>query len=345
MNLKATWKKHVLQFKFDAGTSRGVLREKTSYFLKLSDPDGAAGYGECSILPGLSSDDNPQLEQKLASVKEQLESGDLNIAEGALHDWPAINFAIETALKGLANQDPFCIVPNDFMKGETIPINGLVWMGNKQFMKEQIDSKIAMGFNCIKLKIGALDFQTELGLLAYVRKTYGNDLVLRVDANGAFSFEDSLPKLDALSKYKLHSIEQPIRAGQIENMAVLCKETPVPIALDEELVGASGSRKRHLLEAIRPQFIILKPSLVGGLSSTEDWINLAESLGIGWWITSALESNIGLNAICQFTFGKGVTIPQGLGTGKLFHNNIESPLEVGQGIIRYNSDIRWDKIF
>ncbi|HSM64126.1 MAG TPA: o-succinylbenzoate synthase, partial [Gillisia sp.] len=224
-----------------------------------------------------------------------------------------------------------------------IPINGLVWMGEKSFMKEQILSKIKDGFKCIKLKIGAIDFNSELDLLKFIRSEFSSEEIeIRVDANGAFSPEDALAKLKRLSQFNIHSIEQPIKQGQWEKMAKLCELTPIPIALDEELIGITDvTKKLDLLQTIKPQYIIFKPSLIGGYRGTEEWLNLANEMSIGWWVTSALESNVGLNAISQWTFTKNSPLPQGLGTGGLYTNNFESPLEVKNGTIMYNPKTSW----
>src|SRR5690554_6642181 len=236
------------------------------------------------------------------------------------------------------------LFPSAFTKGEeSIPINGLVWMGNPEFMKEQIDEKMVQGFNCIKLKIGAIDFDKELELIRYIRSHFSPELMeIRVDANGGFDKSDTLDKLSQLSELKIHSIEQPIKQNQYDSMADLCKDTPLPIALDEELIGVTNyNDKENLLQKIKPQYIILKPSLVGGFKGTQEWIEIAEKLNIGWWITSALESNIGLNAIAQWTFTLNNPMPQGLGTGSLYTNNIDSPLIVQNGHLWYKNNLDW----
>ena len=252
---------------------------------------------------------------------------------------------METAFKSLSSKDLFEIYPSGFSNGnEHIPINGLVWMGSEAFMKQQISDKLNQGFRCIKMKIGAIDFNTELNLLKSIRKEYSPaDIALRVDANGAFNSSEALEKLKRLSEFDLHSIEQPIKQGQWQEMARLCEDTPLPIALDEELIGVfSEKEKLDVLNTISPHYVILKPSLIGGFSASDQWISLAESKDIGWWITSALESNIGLNAIAQYTFAKNSKLPQGLGTGSLFTNNIPSPLKVCKGSLTYNTELRWD---
>ena len=249
------------------------------------------------------------------------------------------------AFKSLNSDTEFTLFPSGFSSGlNTIPINGLIWMGNEAFMKKQIQEKIEAGFRCIKMKIGAIDFEAELNLLKSIRKEFSEvDIELRVDANGAFNPSEALEKLKRLSDFKLHSIEQPIKQGQIEEMAVLCKKTPLPIALDEELIGVfSMTDKQNLLETIKPQFIILKPTLVGGFKGSEEWIEQANSLNIGWWITSALESNIGLNAIAQWTYTLNSKLPQGLGTGSLYTNNFDSPLTIQNGALQYDVAKSWN---
>lgn len=341
--IKASYRKHILNFKQPSGTSRGVLRQKETWYIVLKGK-GKSGIGECGILRGLSSDDVPEYESKLNWVCENIELG-LKVLYANLMTFPSIQFGLEMAFKSLENDDPFKIYDSNFYNGhEGITINGLIWMGDKAFMQKQIATKIEQGFSCIKLKIGAIDFQTELKLIQSVRAQFStSDIELRVDANGAFSTDDALTKLDQLSKLNLHSIEQPIKQGQFENMAMLCEKTPLPIALDEELIGVwDVTKRKELLQTIRPQFIILKPSFIGGYQGSENWINLADSLNIGWWITSALESNIGLNAIAQWTNTLNNTMPQGLGTGGLFTNNIDSPLEVKRNQLVYNKTINWE---
>jgi o-succinylbenzoate synthase len=261
-----------------------------------------------------------------------------------LVEFPSIQFGLETAFRSLDGETPFLLFPSDFTKGEkNIPINGLVWMGEEAYMKQQIEEKLQQGFNCIKLKIGAIDFEKELGLLRFIRQNFSPEQIeIRVDANGAFTADEALNKLNQLSVFQLHSIEQPIRQKQVDAMTELCKQTPFPIALDEELIGVFGTEnKEALLKKIQPQYIILKPSLVGGFRGTKEWIDIAEKHGIGWWITSALESNIGLNAIAQWTYTLSNPMPQGLGTGALYTNNFDSPLEVRNGELAYNPITQW----
>ncbi len=344
-----------LDFNFDAGTSRGVLRQKTSYFLKAftANHPGIVGWGEAAPLPNLSIDDIPDFEGQMTGICQRLSGSDIAMDQEALSEWireqippslPSVRFAFETALLDLFNGGFRKIYETDFFNNnKTIPINGLIWMGNKKFMLDQIDRKLEQGFNCIKLKIGALDFEQECDLLTYIRKTYKNEeITLRVDANGAFSPDEALKKLEILSKFDLHSIEQPIRQGQVNEMATLCQNSPLPIALDEELIGIDRlNDKINLLKTIQPAFIILKPSLIGGMNSAREWISIAEEMKIGWWLTSALESNIGLNAISQFASTFSITMPQGLGTGQLYKNNIDSPLYIQKGRIGYNNNKAW----
>jgi len=269
----------------------------------------------------------------------------LEILLEKLVEWPSIQFGVEQAFKSLNAESSFELFPSKFTEGTTsIPVNGLVWMGDEAFMKQQIIEKIEAGFRCIKLKIGAIDFKTELNILKSIRKEFSvSDIELRVDANGAFSSEHALEKLKQLSEYQLHSIEQPIQPKQFEAMAKLCEVTPIPIALDEELIGVfSVTEKAKVLQTIQPQYIILKPSLIGGFNGSKTWIHLAEQQNINWWITSALESNVGLNAISQWTYTLNNSLPQGLGTGSLFTNNFASPLTVKNGTLQYDKKQYWN---
>ena len=341
--LKATFRKHVLEFKLPAGTSRGVLKTKETWFLLLHRGE-QLGIGECGILRGLSIDDRPDYEAKLQWTCENIHLG-LDALYDQLVEFPSIQIGLEMAFASLAAEDPFQLFPSAFSQGtQGIPINGLVWMGDKEFMNRQISEKIKAGFDCIKMKIGAIDFETELSLLHSIRKEFSpQDIELRVDANGAFASQEALGKLKRLSELQLHSIEQPIAKGQCEEMARLCELSPLSIALDEELIGVFYSEeKMRLIETIKPQFIILKPSFVGGFRGSDDWISIVESQGVDWWITSALESNVGLNAISQYTFTKNSKLPQGLGTGSLYTNNIKSPLKVRNGSIHYDTNVSWN---
>lgn len=341
--MKATYHKYQLHFKRPSGTSRGIMTNKETWFIVL-EQDGKKGIGECGILRGLSCDDRPDYEKKLEWTCANIHLGKDLLWE-ALLEFPSIQFGIEMAFQSLASETPYLLFPSDFTQGQkSIPINGLIWMGEESFMKEQIEEKLATGFRCVKLKIGAIDFDKELQLLRYIRTNFSPEQVeIRVDANGAFDKNNALDKLIQLSEFKLHSIEQPIAKNNTDRMSELCKTSPFPIALDEELIGVfSVSEKEALLQKIKPQYIILKPSFVGGFRGTQEWISLAEKHQIGWWITSALESNIGLNAIAQWTFLQHNLMPQGLGTGALYTNNFDCPLKVDQGQLWYDTNINWD---
>ncbi|SFW20422.1 o-succinylbenzoate synthase [Sinomicrobium oceani] len=343
--MKASYRKHILRFKRASGTSRGVLHEKETWFILLNDDNtGKTGIGECGILRSLSVDDREDYEDQLRWACENIHLGTDGLC-AALKEFPSIQFGIEQAFLSLRSSSPFLLYPSAFTgKKAPIAINGLVWMGDREFMAQQIREKLVQGFDCIKMKIGAIDFETELGLLGAIRKEFSaSDIEIRVDANGAFTAGNALEKLQRLSELRLHSIEQPVKQGQWELMAGLCEKSPLPIALDEELIGIFGiPEKQQLLQAINPQYIILKPSLVGGYRGSEEWIRLADKQKTGWWITSALESNVGLNAIAQWTYKLNNPMPQGLGTGSLYTNNIISPLEVSGGTLRYNNENQWD---
>ncbi len=340
--MEAKYKKYILDFKRPSGTSRGIMRQKETWFLILKENDNY-GIGECGILRGLSVDDRDDYETKLAWTCAHIHLG-LDELWGQLLEFPSIQFGLEQAFRSLKAPNLFELFPSGFtQKKHPININGLIWMGDKDFMLRQIEEKLKAGFSCIKMKIGAIDFDTELQLLKSIRENFDKDQIeLRVDANGAFSPADALSKLEALADFDLHSIEQPIKANQWEEMARLCRSTPLPIALDEELIGVfSVTEKKKLLQTIKPQYIILKPSLVGGYKGSGEWIDLVTTIGIDWWITSALESNIGLNAIAQWTYTLGNTRPQGLGTGSLFTNNFDSPLQVVNGNLFYRNNLSW----
>lgn len=341
--MKATYHKYILNFKRPSGTSRGIMTEKETWFIIL-EQNGKKGIGECGILRALSIDDRPDYEEKLQWICAHIHLGKDQLWD-ALIEFPSIQFGVEMAFQSLASETPFLLFPSDFTNGtKSIPINGLVWMGEESFMKQQIEEKLADGFRCIKLKIGAIDFDKELQLLRFIRQHFTPEEVeIRVDANGAFSKNSALDKLNQLSEFKLHSIEQPIKKNNTDRMADLCKTTPFPIALDEELIGVfTVAEKEQLLQKIKPQYIILKPSFIGGFRGTQEWISLAEKHGIRWWITSALESNIGLNAIAQWTFLQHNSMPQGLGTGALYTNNFDCPLNVAEGQLWYKNDIDWE---
>ena len=321
-----------LHFKQPAGTSRGVYTTRKIWLIHLYDGN-REGLGECAPLPDLSCDamSDEQYEAKLRHFCEELCCvGEIDV--DSLRDYPSMRFSLETALLNLQRGDR--LFDTAFSRGEEgIPINGLVWMGNYDEMLRRMEEKLQKGFRCVKLKIGAIDFDQELDLVKRIRDRFSfHEVELRLDANGAFPFEEALYKLELLSQYAIHSIEQPIRQGQWAYMAELCRESPLPIALDEELIGVNDAEmKRHMLNVIKPRYIILKPSLHGGMTGCREWIDAAREQGIGSWITSALESNIGLNAIAQFAsgvYGPHITMPQGLGTGQLFTDNIPMPLEI-----------------
>ncbi len=341
--MTATYSTYLLNFKQASGTSRGVLKTKRTWFISLKT-ETQFGIGECGMFQGLSIDDRPDFETKLQWVCDHISLG-LDALLLELEHFPSIQFGLEMAFKSLEAHMPFNLYPSKFTNSKAaIPINGLIWMGTEAFMKAQIKTKLEAGFTCIKLKIGAIDFEAELNLLKAIRQEFNaNTIELRVDANGAFQPKTALEKLKRLSDFELHSIEQPIKQGQLDAMATLCERTPLAIALDEELIGVhTVTQKQKLLQTIKPQYIILKPTLVGGIQGSDMWIDRAEAQDIGWWITSALESNIGLNAIAQYTFTKQSALPQGLGTGQLFTNNFESPLYVDNGFLHYDETKKWN---
>ena len=320
-----------LHFKQPAGTSRGVYTTRNVWYIHLTSdlfPD-RVGIGECAPLPCLSCDDLPDYESILSRICHEVAlQGTFSV--DLLRDYPSILFGLETAFRHLETGS-YALWNTPFSRGEAgIPINGLIWMGDFSKMLEQIEIKMSLGFRCIKLKIGAINFEEELTLLRHIRQHFSaREIELRVDANGAFSPVDAMNKLEQLAELDLHSIEQPIRAGQWEEMARLASESPLPVALDEELIGVNHpEEKRKLLDTIRPQYIILKPSLHGGIAGGKEWIAEAEKRNIGWWVTSALESNVGLNAIAQWCATYSNPLPQGLGTGVLFTDNVNMPLEM-----------------
>ena len=350
--------KHTLNFNFLAGTSRGVLRTKDSYLVSLFTDNGGEflGIGECAPLKGLSCDDLPNYEELVHYFASKLTDSNIkfNTSDQALRwvsenigaQYPSIRFGFEIALLDMIGGGKQQLLSNNWSLSPNcpLPINGLVWMNDKDHMMEQVKEKINAGFDCIKLKIGAIDFDNEIELLMYIREYYHEDqITIRVDANGAFSENDVFEKLERLSEYDIHSIEQPVKPDQHRLMKKVCNTSPIPVALDEELIGIEGqSNKLKLLKDIRPQYIIIKPSLVGGISGSREWIDLATECHIGWWITSALESNIGLNAISQLTATYDINMPQGLGTGQLYSNNIQSPLVIENGKLYYDDTLSWN---
>ncbi|MCU4165041.1 o-succinylbenzoate synthase [Carboxylicivirga caseinilyticus] len=341
--LEADFKKHILKFNFPGGTSRGVLYEKPSWYLRLRDDNGKTGIGEISVIPGLSPDEESHLDEMLPEL-----CSNINTIIPEFHtkykSLPALRFGIEMALQSLQAKSTFELFESSFtICSDSIKINGLIWMGDIPNMNRQIESKLEQGFSCLKMKIGALNFEDELKVLQGIRQRFSKDVLeIRVDANGSFQMEDTMNKLDQLAALHLHSIEQPIKAGQWEKMSEICSKTPLPIALDEELIGVHDSEERNkMLSLIKPQYIILKPSLTGGFASSTEWIKLAEERRVGWWVTSALEGNIGLNAIAQWVYTLNNKMPQGLGTGQVFGNNIESPLYLKGDNLNYNPTKSW----
>lgn len=335
--MKASFEQYRLKFKNPSGTSRGILTEKLTYLLTIKE-EGKEYLGECGLFEGLSFDDRPEYKQKLQWACENIDLG-IELLWNQLREWPSIQFGLEQAFQSMSINrynddytDKFNpnLYESAFSTGDKgIQTNGLIWMGSIDFMREQIQDKLAKGFKCIKMKIG-VDWENEHKILQQLRQEFSaKELELRVDANGGFSFEEAKVVLQQLADLEIHSIEQPIKAGQIEEIAELCASTPTPIALDEELIGIVHEEdKFKLLEKIKPQYIILKPSLVGGIRGSLEWINAADTYEIPFWITSALESNVGLNAIAQWTAILYPEMPQGLGTGGLFTNNFPSRLEL-----------------
>ena len=331
-----------LEFKVPAKTSRNTLNHKKGYVLKVVSGE-KTGYGEISPFPGLSIDDRDNFHTYLTELTDLLNGG-LNPSEPDLKAWPSIRFGLESALLQLKHDSPFTWFDGLFSRGECgIPINGLIWMASREDMLKQVEQKVAQGFTCIKLKIGALDFDEECRMLESIRERYSAfRLELRVDANGTFHPDDAAAALRDLSRFELHSIEQPIRQGNPDAMARLCRETPLPVALDEELLGIDPwAEGASLLQVIRPQYVILKPGLLGGFRVSDAWIDLAARQEAGWWITSALESNLGLAAIAQYTASKKNPLPQGLGTGQLYTNNFPSPLNIRNGNLYSDGRDSW----
>lgn len=342
--LNASYFPYTLHFAEPGGTSRGVLLEKPSWIIKVWD-DGnchVAGLGEISVIPGLSPDDLDTIEAKIAHVISDINSIRID-DDGYWSGFPAVRFGFEMALLDLQNGGQRVLFPSAFTQSKAgIDINGLVWMGDLETMRKRVYQKVKDGFTCIKLKIGAIDFKKELELIELVSREFEN-MEIRLDANGGFTPADALHKLDQLNLFPIHSIEQPIQPGQWQQMAELCQKSPVPIALDEELIGLEDIQQReNMLNIVKPQYIILKPSLIGGWHEAEKWIALAQKQHVGWWATSALEGNIGLNAIAQWAYAQKVILPQGLGTGKVFTNNFASPLEVIKGQLWYLAQDDWN---
>lgn len=337
---RATYHKLELIFTETRKTSRKALQNKLSFFIEVWDIDtGKKGIGECSYIPGLNTENVQEYEAKIIEVCNNINSWKIYLKDGLIH-FPSIRFGLDCAIKSAKSIDPSILFNNDFVSENTpLKINGLVWMGDFHYMKQQIEEKLTQGFSCIKIKIGGIDFQEELKLLEFVRNQ-SEKVTIRLDANGAFTPENALTKLNSLAEFDIHSIEQPIKPYQHHNMYEICEKSPISIALDEELVGHfTFTSKNNLLNQTNPHFLVLKPSLLGGFDQTEEWISLATKRNIGWWVTSYLESNIGLNAIAQFTATHQNSLPQGLGTGKLFENNIENSLTLkGENLYFKNPD-------
>lgn len=341
--ISCSYTSYSLHFKIPGGTSRGILKDKTTYIIKMSDGQKTA-YGECNLFKGLSYDDRPGYEKKLKEVCERLPSGREDLLP-ELQEWPSLHFGVETLLKDWENGGNQIIFPNSMEEnGFSIATNALIWMGSKEFMYAQLKDRLAEGNTSIKLKIGAIDFETELDLMRYIRKEFSEEEVeIRVDANGAFGFEEAREKIKRISEYGINYIEQPIKAGQWQEMAALAENTPVKIALDEELIGVQDPEgRKRLVATIAPQLLILKPALAGGFAACDAWKKYIEEQGGTWVITSALESNIGLNAIAQYAATEPSPYPQGLGTGQLFTNNFPSPYTVDAKGLHYHADRSWD---
>lgn len=343
--LKAEFIPYSLQFKVPGKTSRGTMHNRDIWFLKVYEKNYPQfiGIGECAPLPGLSIEPIEEIQDKLVDVCIKINQWEELLNEDLI-EFPSILFALEQALLDLRNQGSKILFPSKFTDGnELIAINGLIWMGNPQYMIDQINEKIHQGFRCLKLKVGTNSIQDELNIIREIRNTFGfEDIEIRLDANGAFHPEEVLQILNDFSEYDIHSIEQPISTGKWDEMSELCRLSPIPIALDEELIGIQTREEaEELLNEIMPSYIILKPSLLGGFRQCEEWIELAEQYEIGWWITSALESNVGLNAIAQWTFTKQNPMYQGLGTGQIFTNNIDSPLYLDGEHLMYDPSKKW----
>jgi O-succinylbenzoate synthase len=346
---KATAHPIVFRFAFEAGTSRGVLKEKTSWFIRL-EREGVTGWGECSPIAGLSPEPLEIIEDKITTVLEEWEKNPAAILDPLsrwteeLYKWPALRFALETAWLDYINGGQHKLYDNSFFKGErSIPINGLVWMNTIDQMQQQIEEKLTQGYRCIKLKIGYYDFKEEYQLVKKLRERFVPDrLMIRVDANGAYTKENVFHVLHALAGLSVHSIEQPVAPGQRMLMADVCKNSPLPVALDEELIGyTSREEMDDLLRELKPSFLVLKPSLHGGIMGCRQWIESANSNNTDWWMTSYLESSIGLNAIAQFTCEYSTSLFHGLGTGQIYTQKIASPLRVQAGLLTYDHQMSW----
>lgn len=349
MTLKAKYIKHRLKFLRPAGTSKGYLNYKECWYLVLWEENSPQirGIGECSILPNFNIDDRPDIEDKIAEVCDQINQGTFQ-AGCLLPQWPTIQFAMEMALLDLKNGGNRILFPSAFTRGnDGVMTNGLIRLGDESSTRQQIERCLDKGFSCIKLKIGQLDWQTEYSILHFLRKQYkSSDLTIRVDANGAFTPQRIYDVLEQLAELEVHSIEQPIKAGQVEAMALLCNGSPIPIVLDEELLGVFDYEKRkNLLETIKPQYLAIEPSLCGGFDLSEQWIELAKQNNIGWWVTTSLQSNIGVNAIAQWAYSQKSNMIHGIGTGLMFSNNIDSPLSLRGESIFYRINEEWNLSF
>ncbi len=334
-----------LKFILPAGTSRGVLKEKISWIIKLSDENGRCGYGEAGIIPGLSLEDEGMVDRLLERMKNDFKTGH-GFLEENIDYFPSIRFALETAFRDYFAGGKRILFDNPFSKGKKgISINGLVWMNPTDKMKNDACEKFEKEFSCLKFKIGALDWEDELTLLELVRLNFGEELEIRVDANGAFNKKNVFERLERLSELGIHSVEQPVAPGQYALLEKIVNESAMPIALDEELIGKSLHEIQYIIDTVDPDFLVLKPSLLGGMAFCDHIIRMVEIAGSDWWATSALESNIGLNAIAQWVSTKKLNLPQGLGTGELYKNNIPSPLEVRKGKIFYNPAKKWEMPF
>jgi o-succinylbenzoate synthase len=357
--LRASVHPYVFKFSFAARTSRGPMTEKTSWFIRLWDDSKPEvyGLGECGPLPGLSKKHGVEFETVLAEEIKSFEAKKLSLPSArdvaSLRDffqtnrisreYPSIIFGLETALLDLMNGGQRIIFKNKFTEKTPVPINGLVWMGGLDFMLQQVEIKIRDGYKCVKLKVGGLDFEKECDVLQYIRRKYFRDNVeIRLDANGAFRKEDALDKINSLKRFNVHSIEQPIKPG-LPEMEEICAKSPIPVAFDEELIGVQSiEEKEKLLMKMKPKYIILKPTMHGGLMGCDEWISIAEKNNIGWWITSSLESNVGLNAIAQFTSQYSTSLYHGLGTGQIYDNNFPSPLSAEKGLLHYLPKEKWN---
>lgn len=344
--LRARWIERSLEPHFTLGTSKGAITTRTVWYLIAwhHDRPELRGIGEAALFPGHSKEFPADVRTKLLELCMDTSNWQRRL-NGDLVDVPSVRFAVEQCLKDLDAGGTKTLFPSEFTLGrQAIPINGLVWMGDKATMKQRILEQIDGGYTTVKMKIGAISIDDELDLLKAVRSEYSaSDLVLRVDANGAFSAQQAPEVLKRLADLHVHSIEQPVAPGLYEVMAELCTNTPIPIALDEDLIGLNThDAKVDLLDNLKPQYIVIKPSLVGGWTATQAWIDLAKARNISWWITSALESSIGLNAIAQYTATLNVSMAQGLGTGKVYANNIPSPLLAEKGLLHYRPEAEWD---